>query len=213
MTRHRNIASPRSPLEVSGFQSCLSSEWVHNHKHTTVYSSAPKANGGQASPDKPTPRDFWVHTPRLSCSGQAMTVSNSRHLRRSESQGQRMGDGGGDEGGGVHPRCRTESLRENDRERRGMLSWRKRAGDWKAPGCASRLPGAGAHQASEGSGSQGVPRLLHQGWGGNGFVWQDKRQTGGHHRVENGETKDGQSKEDPACSRDTTALPPIRCSL
>lgn len=190
---------------------------MHTHKHTTVYSSAPKANGGQASPDKPTPPDFWVHTPRLPCSGQAMTVSNSRQLRRSRRARTRgwgtEGWGGGTKEEGYILRCRTESLQESDRERRGMLSRRKRAGDWKAPGCASRLPGAGAHQASEGSGSQGVPRLLHRGWGGNGFVWQDERQTGGHYRVENGEAKDGQSKEDPACSRDTIALPPIRCSL
>lgn len=90
---------------------------------------------------------------------------------------------------------------------------RKGAGDWKAPDCASRLPGAGTHQASEGSGSQGVPQLPHRGWGGNGFVWQDERQTGGHHWVENAGTKDAQSKEDPARFRNTTALPPIRCSL
>lgn len=41
---------------------------------------------GKYLPDKPSAQDFWVHTPRLPSSGQEMTVSNCRHLRRSESQ-------------------------------------------------------------------------------------------------------------------------------
>lgn len=127
-------------------------------------------------------KDFWVHTPRLPCSEQAMTVSNSRQLRRSENQAGGRGVRGGTKEEGYIPAAELRSSRRVTGKGEGMFSRRKRSGDWKAPGCASRLPGASAHRASEGSGCQGVPRLSHQGWGGNGFVWQDERQTRGHHR-------------------------------